>query len=541
MKKLFFSFVEPIEQAEEREEIQNALSKLTTCPVSVDADGKHVTVSVEDETQIFSVRENLIAGAAANGKPVNSEPTVLSDEDAGEAKKAGKKMPSVSLGTFIVVICLSILAAVLFTTAVFVRNMRSSVNVTRPGSQDSGTDIFPEITTIDSFFKSYGYDLGDVTDQELVTAMMKAYCQATGDQYAYYYDEKELEAQQLANQGTGVGMGVNIVDRYVDWNETTYAVVQIVRVYEGSPAYEAGMLAGDCIYAIGTGDSKKTINSFQTFNEASALLKAEKEGDIISFTVLRPNGDTYEEIPFNIEARLFIAPPVSSRISETDPSVGIVTVTEFNLSTPLYFKSAMNALIAQGIERFVIDLRNNPGGELKSIEAVLSYFLNENDLMIRIRGKNGSVKDELVSVRYNSGTYAECSVKAEEIGMYKDYAYAVLVNENTASAAELFTSNFRDHNIGTIVGVKTYGKGCMQNMYLLSAYGIPGALKLTTHFYDPPSLVNYDGIGISPTEGYEVEVPEAYRGTYVTLIPEADDAQLQSAIQAANLRHDLIN
>jgi carboxyl-terminal processing protease len=135
-------------------------------------------------------------------------------------------------------------------------------------------------------------------------------------------------------------------------------------------------------------------------------------------------------------------------------------------------------------------------------------------------------------VNSHTGAYASCNVSKKDIGKYRGYEFAVLTNEYTASAAELFTSNLRDYKLATLVGVTTFGKGCMQSMYNLSYWGVEGALKLTTAWYLPPSGENYHDIGIKPD--IEVMLDESLIEEYgnVYLIPDDKDPQLMAAVDA---------
>ena len=109
-----------------------------------------------------------------------------------------------------------------------------------------------------------------------------------------------------------------------------------------------------------------------------------------------------------------------------------------------------------------------------------------------------------------------------------DLKFSVLVNKFSASAAELFTANIRDYELGRIVGVKTYGKGSMQTTFSLSRYGYDGALKLTTAYYFPPCGEGYDGIGITPH--VIVELSEEAEQYNINLLPDHLDNQLSAAI-----------
>ena len=116
--------------------------------------------------------------------------------------------------------------------------------------------------------------------------------------------------------------------------------------------------------------------------------------------------------------------------------------------------------------------------------------------------------------------------------MYAGYPMTVLVNENTASAAELMAAALRDYEKATLVGVKTHGKGVSQQVISLEQWGYEGALRLTVAHYNPPSGVNYHGVGVEPH--VTVEQSEAAEGKHFAILAEAEDTQLQAALTAVN-------
>lgn len=122
--------------------------------------------------------------------------------------------------------------------------------------------------------------------------------------------------------------------------------------------------------------------------------------------------------------------------------------------------------------------------------------------------------------------------------MYRKYPAAVLINENSASAAELFTGTMKSYGLATIVGETSFGKGCMQSIISLSQFdnSLKGAIKMTTAFYRPHGMDNYHGKGIEPTEGYSVKLSEEAKkmNIYKLLYPEnqALDNQLTLALSA---------
>ena len=199
------------------------------------------------------------------------------------------------------------------------------------------------------------------------------------------------------------------------------------------------------------------------------------------------------------------------------------------MTTPPQFKEAVDTLKGQGCEYFVFDVRNNPGGAHDSIETVLTYFLNEGDEIISTEYSTGEKETQYARVKKYSSEYSGFNVSKEEIGMYKDLKCIVLTNENTASAAELFTATLRDYNIAKVVGGTTYGKGCMQTLFPLDAYGIEGGLKLTVAMYYSKSKTVYHGTGIVPD--YAVALSDEALEYNFFLLPEDKDAQMQKAIE----------
>jgi len=281
---------------------------------------------------------------------------------------------------------------------------------------------------------------------------------------------------------------------------------------------------------VGIGEDAVTVDSLGYTESVNRLVG--KAGSIAKFTVLRAAADgvSYETLPFEITRAKIESLSVHSHICATDSSVGVVKITGFDAKTPKQFINAVQELQSAGCNSFIFDVRHNPGGDLKSITAVLSTFLKEGDTVIRMQDKSGKeeiVKAEVVTYKDD---YVDCSITKEQLGMFRNLNFAVLCNENTASAAELFTAAIRDYGLGSIVGVTTFGKGTVQSTMSLAYFGIPGGLKLTTRMYFPPLGENYDGKGITP----DIVVPlsEELANVNVYEYEDAKDNQLQAAITA---------
>ena len=388
------------------------------------------------------------------------------------------------------------------------------------GTNPSGEDYVGKISLIDEIFKNYS--LYDTNGDLLLDEMLKAYATATGDDYARYYTAEEFAQLMGESTGSMVGIGVSVIEN------TSPAGILIVDVFENSPAATAGILPGDVVIRVGEGEG--AISVAEVGYEVAVNAIRGEAGTSVTIGVLRGS----ETLSFTMTRAVVSDTSVSGVKSTTNPAVGIVRIKQFQNNTPKVFESVMERLISEGCTMFVFDLRNNPGGDLKSITAVLSFFLNKDDLVLSTVTKSGETtyyKNKAVTYK---DEYADCSIKAENIGKYRAYKTVTLVNGNTASAAELFTAALRDYNLTTVVGETTFGKGIIQSIISLETWGYEGAVKLTTGYYNPPSGVNYHGVGIAPTDGYAVALDESLWGTHLYLLTEAEDNQLQAAISALN-------
>ncbi len=388
------------------------------------------------------------------------------------------------------------------------------------GAQE-GENYADKIGLIDFLFENYG--LYDTDGKLLLDEMLHVYAAATGDRYAAYYTEEEFQALMSDMQGSAVGIGVTVT-----WDPDREAIL-VLQVASGSPAQKAGVLPGDLVVAIGTLAENERVSDIGYEKAMQQLLGA--EGTEAKFVVLRDG----TEIEFSILRAKFTAVSVEGHVSTTDPGVGIIRISGFEVTTPTQFKNEMAKLLQAGCTRFVYDVRNNPGGELRSVCAVLSYFANEGDVLVSTVPKQGETTYYKAEAVTHTGEYAACSVAKEEIGVYRQYPAVVLANGNTASAGELFTAALRDFDLADIVGENTYGKGVIQSIFDLSEVGkafnmeLSGGLKLTVGYYAPPSGVNYEGKGIAPDQS--VALSEEAQNKNLYLLSESEDDQLQAAIQ----------
>lgn len=418
---------------------------------------------------------------------------------------------TVRLPVFVVSLLAAVLAASLLTLT-FSGAFRKSPTL---GTDVATEDYQGKIALIDEIFTNYS--LYDTDGNLLLDRMLKAYAAATGDRYAAYYTAEEFEAMMQDNNAQSVGVGILVTE------DAAAGGVRIINVFPGSPAAAAGVQIGDLIVCAGEGEAKITYaeNGYELLMQS---LKGE-EGSTAVFSVLRDG----KELTFSVVRARVQTVSVMGRVMTGHEKIGVVRILQFDLSTPTQFTAEMEALLAKGCTQFVFDLRNNPGGDLRSVSAILSYFLNKNDLIVSTVTKNGTESKSYVKAVTYNGDYAGCSVSENDIGKYRSLSAAVLINEHSASAAELFTAVLRDYQLTTTVGKTTFGKGILQNIYSLAPYGYSGGVKLTTGYYNPPCGINYHDVGITPDVVAE-QRPES-AGKNPALLSDEEDDQLLAAAE----------
>ncbi len=457
-------------------------------------------------------------------------PALANTYVAAPEPRQGKTVPlTAAIGAMITAVLLAVLCT--FALVTMNANKKAAITVTPGNGEETEESPFAVLDILDTLFAEISpYE---VDKEAAIQAVLDAYVAATGDPYAEYYTNKEYSDLTADQNGEMCGIGIQVVNGLVNENGVEYQAIIVANVYANSPAAEVGIQPGDAIMYVGLGDDAVMVNTVG-YTQALDLLAGE-EGTACEFTVYRPNSRndenvTYETLEFSAIRRKVTIQSVTYAPCDTDATVGIIRIIEFDNTTPPQLTVAVEALQAQGCTRFVLDLRGNPGGLLTSVMDVLTFFLDEGDVILTAKDKRGMVTTYQVGEPNDKGLVSSGSgtLKAEEIGKYRDLEFTVLVNKYSASAAELFTANVRDYELGKIVGVTTYGKGSMQSTYPLAYYGYEGALKLTTQFYFPPCGEGYDGIGIEPHS--VVELSEEAQSYNINILPHDKDNQLQAAI-----------
>lgn len=320
------------------------------------------------------------------------------------------------------------------------------------------------------------------------------------DPYSTYYSIQDFQSITDSTKGTYSGIGAMISQ-----NRLT-GLCTVVKVFEGSPALEAGMQPGDVIYKIG--DTLVAAESLDVL--VNNYIKGE-EGTKVDITVYRSDKDEYVDL--SVERRKIEVPTVE--YSMLEDGIGRVAVSEFDEITVEQFQMAIDELQKDGMKGLIIDLRSNPGGVLDSAVAMADYILPD-DLDQYEKGQGKTL------IVYTADKNQEGDVYASSDGHEVDIPIAILINEESASASEVFTGALKDYKMATVVGTTSYGKGIVQNLIPL---GDGSAIKITTAHYYTPSGFDLHEKGIAP----DVEEPLREDLKTQAVVKPEEDNQLQKA------------
>ena len=317
------------------------------------------------------------------------------------------------------------------------------------------------------------YFLEEVDAAALESGIYKGMIAALEDPYAAYYTPEELQELQKSTQGIYYGIGAQVS------LDTDTQLPVLIRIFENSPAEEAGLLAGDMVYMVGD-------VSVQGMDLTSAvnLIKGD-EGTTVHLSILREGAS--DVLEFDVVRRKLNNISVTQKMLEDN--IGYIQLTEFDDATVDQFVDALAVCKGSGMEGLIIDLRSNPGGNLSAVCDICRSILPEG-LIVYTEDKKGKREEY------------RCDGKRQ-----LEVPLVVLIDQYSASASEILAGAVKDYEIGTLVGMTSYGKGIVQRIMSLSD---GSAVKLTVSDYYTPNGNNIHQVGITP----DVEVPfdsEAYK------------------------------
>ena len=387
-----------------------------------------------------------------------------------------------------IIMLVVIVALVTFIlTTVYMYNKFSTTLGKKYNVTDTNVKMTSKINTVKGILdRDY---LGEMDEQKLIEGAVKGYVSGTGDDYTEYFTKEEMEDFKQETEGNYVGIGI-----YMTKNTKNNTIV-ILGPIKGSPAESAGIKSGDIIKKVDgveyTGDDYDKISSYiKGKSDTKVNIEIERDGKPISFEIERKNIELY---------------PVESEVLEKN--IGYISLSSFDEDCSKRFKESYDKLSKENIKSLIIDLRNNGGGIVDEALKIADFALDKDKKIITTVNKSGKETEEK-------------SKKDKSISI----PIVVLVNENTASSAEILAVALKENERATIVGTRTYGKGVIQELLTLPD---GSGLKITIEEYYTPNHNKLNKEGVTPN--VEVELPKSINNIYN--VDKKDDTQLQKAIE----------
>ncbi len=399
-------------------------------------------------------------------------------EPAGYGNTSQKKQKSrLGLGILIGVLISVVAAGIIISTLTIIRRVA-------PLGGAAEMNYEEKLNTIQQYLDEYY--MGTIDEKQMQDSLAKGYLKGIGDDYAEYYSKEEFAKLLEDVSGVYAGIGISIM-------RNDAGQMEVYKVFKDTPADEAGLHIKDII--VEAGGEKE----FETVDDLANIVRG-PEGTTVDIVIERDG----EKIPLTIERRTIDIPTVEYKMLEGN--IGYIQITEFDTVTESQFNDALDALDGQGATALILDLRDNPGGDYDTVVSMCDRVLPKGDILT-VEDKNG-IK------------HTEKSDEEHKITL----PMAVIINENSASASEVFTGAIQDYDIATIVGKTSYGKGIVQSIYRLPD---GSGMKFTTERYLTPKGRDINGIGIKPD--VEVELPDEVFDDGV--VDEDEDTQLKKAIE----------
>ena len=327
----------------------------------------------------------------------------------------------------------------------------------------------------------------EVDGKKLIEGAKSGMLSVLEDQHTSYFNEEETEDFDAELAGTYYGIGAQI--QLVEENK-----VQIIKIFDDSPAEKAGLKVGDIFVKI-DGKSTDGLNA----SEVANILKSDKVKK--STLIMNRDGKEIELEVTKANVTLF---SVDSEMIDEENKIGYIGVTLFSKNTYDQFKDAVEKLEKAKMKSLIIDLRGNTGGYLSTVTDMLELFVDNGKVIYKMQTNEGTTE-------YKSNGNGD-----------RGYDVVILIDEGSASASEIMAAAMKENYGATLVGKTTFGKGTVQTTKKLSDGTM---IKYTIEKWLTPSGNNIDGEGIKPD--YDVDLPEDFEDN-----PTADnDTQLQKAFE----------
>lgn len=317
------------------------------------------------------------------------------------------------------------------------------------------------------------------------------------DPYTVYYTKTQMKSFMESTSGSYNGIGVSI-------NRDNEGILTVVEPFLDSPAYKAGIKRGDKIIKVDDQD----VTGIRDEALVIGMIKGDEgtkveEGTKVKITVFRPSEGKY--LDFDIIRKKIKLINIQSEVMEGD--VGYIKLIMFDETIAEDFAQHLKSLQGKGIKSLVIDVRDNPGGDYRQVVELVDSLVPAG-IIVYTEDRNGKR-----SVEYSDGKELSLPMK-------------ILTNNNSASASEILAGALQDYKKAQVVGLKTYGKGLVQDVIVLND---GSGIKYTIAKYYTPSGRYIQGTGIAPD--VEVKLPDQYKDLPASQVPREGDTQLKKAIE----------
>ena len=356
-------------------------------------------------------------------------------------------------------------------------------------NSSSDKELDELVTTYDNIINNY-YE--DVDKEELIDAGIQGMINYLDDPYATYFSGEASEDfnQELAGNYEGIGVEVMLNN----------GVVSVSRVFDNSPASKAGVKVGDVVIKVNDNDI-----TGKSLTEVVSMISGKNSGNKSKLTVTR-NG---EELSFELAKGTIEVPVVNSQIYENNgKKIGYIKIDLFSSKVYKQFNSALKNLEKNNIQGLVIDVRDNPGGYLSEVKNILCLFLDKKQVLYQLQTKNKTEK-----------------IYGTKKSIERNYPVSVIINDESASSAEILASAFKESYGSRIVGINSYGKGTVQSASDLNS---GDTIKYTVQKWLTPDGNWVNDKGVVPTDRVENVLQE---GEILTF---DNDVMLQTAINVVS-------
>ncbi|MBR5239550.1 MAG: S41 family peptidase [Clostridia bacterium] len=345
-----------------------------------------------------------------------------------------------------------------------------------------------KIQKINDLIHQNYYFQDNIDDELAFDYAMAGYVAHLGDPFSFYIPSSDLESFNTEVEGNYVGIGVEVT---VD--DSNFIVV--MNSFDGSAAQKAGIKTGDRIIKV-----EDTPVTGDKLNEAVNMIRG-PVGETVYLEILTKDGETKQLELVRSEVSV-----ETVRVQMLNDGIGYVRISSFDVGTDAEFIRKFEELDSSELKGLVVDLRSNSGGTLDSVVAVSDYLMPEGTI---------------VSVKYTDGSESVYESDGEH---QLKVPVCVLIDEGTASAAELLAGALRDNNGAKLIGQNSYGKGVVGQSFAIDS---KSALLLTIGEYFLPCGENIHGVGLKP----DIEVAIENQTMSVFMMEQSEDTQLQRAIE----------